>query len=112
MPALTVCIICPVALPAFAAGCEDPWAYAKKMLGREGDNDPTLQALCLDDGVVVLCDEEGLFKNLPLNRQIPARMPELARRGMVAVGGVDDDHVRGELGHAGGDLPVEREVLE
>lgn len=66
-------IIAPAGLPAFVAECTSPWDQIKDRIGRSA----IVEAVGLEDGVVVLCDEEAQFKDLPVNRQLPVRMPEL-----------------------------------
>lgn len=51
---------------------ENPFTFAKTSLIGGGD----IEALTLEDGVVVYCNEHARNLEQPLNREIPARMPE------------------------------------
>jgi hypothetical protein len=51
---------------------ESPWKYTKKLL-----DGAMIEIVYLDDGVQAFIDEEGRFKELPLNRLIPAKGREV-----------------------------------
>lgn len=48
------------------------WTLAKELIGEHS----LVEITGLDDGVEIYSDEEALIKNLPLNREFPAQMPE------------------------------------
>ena len=90
---MPVIIVCEPAIPAYVDDVESPWDKAKKLT-----DDATIQVVCLDDGVAVYCDEDGVAKNLAINRYLPATMPEIPD-GMVVIDGTNGNHPEpGEIG--------------
>jgi hypothetical protein len=65
-------MICHVGQSPIVQCVNGPFGLAKRIL-----DGAYIQALPLEDGVTVYCDEDALGKDLPLNREIPARMPEI-----------------------------------
>ena len=49
----------------------NPWQYAKEIIKGYIEVTP------LRDGVEILSDEDGIMRNLPFNRLIPSRTPEV-----------------------------------
>ena len=61
-------LVCRVGQAPEVQEVEDPWKFTKELIG-EGS---LIEVTRLDDGAEVFSDEEGMLKDLPLNRVIPA----------------------------------------
>ena len=71
----------------------NPFNHAKELIGGG-----YVESLTLEDGVVVYCDENGRHLGLPINRVIPARMPEFPSDMFVIDTRQDGGPPPGEMG--------------
>jgi hypothetical protein len=66
---------------------ESPWQYTKEFIDttESSGRDSYIEAVCLEDGVLIYCDEEGMIKKLPINRLLPARAPEIDEESFFVI---------------------------
>lgn len=86
-------MVCIVGQPPTIQFCQSPFIFTKQRLLDGG----YVQATPLDDGVMCYSDEDAIAKDLPLNREIPARAPEIPE-DMVLLDVPDDAPAPGTMG--------------